>query len=381
MKSKAKKKKHCPNHKKNMAVGILALFSLLLLSLYSALQNDPTITGAAILKNSCDASPDVFVIFGSNDNAVYAVDGARGCAVWKYDTEADVKATPAVSGESVFIGNAVDEFFAISLADGSEIWTAETGKIYGAAATDGTNVYVGDNAGTVSAYPIGSGTALWSYTAKNVKPDLIVDEGILYIVDEYLKVGSVIAIDTATQTAKWKFSAKSEISAAPLVTTDALYVPSNENTLYKLNKKAGVVVWKFATAKSIRSTPIIDDDGILYFGSNDGFFYAVNSKDGKLVWKYEVKNAITATAVADDTNVYFGAQNNYVYAVTKDQGKLVWSLKTGGKIYGALAMYDDMLYAASADYSLYAINSANGQALWTYKTKGALYGGVVVVEG
>ncbi len=378
---KKKGKKYCANHNKNAGIGLAALFTVLLLSLYAQLQGDPTLTGAAILKNKCTATPSVYVVFGSNDNYVYALDGATACVVWRTDAAADIKTTPIVEGSTVFVGNAEDTFYALSLTDGSKIWSTDTAKILGAAATDGTYVYVADNAGAVSAYPVGSGTASWTYTVKNVKADLKVESSILYFVDTFLKVGSVIALDTATQKAKWKFSATSEISAAPLVTSDALYVPSNENTLYKLNKAAGVIVWKFTTAKSIRSTPIIDSAGILYFGSNDGYFYAVNSKDGKLVWKYQVNEATTATAVADSANVYFGAQNNYVYAVNKKTGALVWSMKTNGKIYGSLAMYKDMLFVPSGDYSVYAINSANGQKVWSYATKGALYGGVSVGSG
>ncbi len=374
-----RKHSRCANHKRNAGIGLVALFSILLLSLYSQL-NEESITGAAILKNKCIFTPTVTIVFGSNDNAVYAVDAKTGCIAWKFDAKGDIKAKPIVNDGKVFIGNSLDEFFTINLADGSQSWSADTGKIYGAAATDGTYVYVADNNGAISAYSFDSSTAAWTYTAKNVKTDVIVDNGILYIVDEYLKVGSVIAIDTATQKTKWKFSAKSEISAAPLVASDALYVSSNENTLYKLNKQGGVAVWTFKTGKSIRSTPIIDDDSILYFGSNDGYFYAVNSKDGKLVWKYPVNSEITATAVVDSTNVYFGAQNNYIYAINKKKGALVWTMKTNGKIYGAFALYKDMLFVPSADYTLYALNSVNGQQIWSYKTKGALYGGVSVVE-
>lgn len=378
---KKKGRKSCPNHKKNLGIGLAALFVVLLLSLYSQMQAEGGITGAAILKNKCETAPSVSVVFGSNDNYVYALDAKSGCVVWKSDAKADIKTTPIISGSTVFVGNAEDEFSAFSLTDGAKTWSADTSKIYGAAASDGTSVYAADNAGAVSAYPVGSATAAWTYTAKNVKADLKLDSGILYFVDTYLKVGSVVALDTATQKVKWKFSATSEISAAPLVTADAVYVPSNENTLYKLNKQAGVAVWKFTAGKSIRSTPIIDSDGILYFGSNDGYFYAVNSKDGKLVWKYQVNEAVTATAVADNTNVYFGAQNNYVYALNKKTGALFWSIKTNGKIYGALAMYKDMLFVPSGDNSLYGLNSGNGQKVWSYATKGALYGGVVIVGG
>ena len=383
-----KKKKHksrCANHNKNMIAGVVALLSIIALTAFAQWTGgtgDTFLTGAVILKNACTSTPDFYVLVGSNDNFVYALDASNGCAAWKFDAGGDIKAKVATTSDTVFIGTTASELYKINFDDGTETWQVDTGKIQGSVATDSSYVYAGDNAGTFGAYAISSGEESWTYTANNIKSDVVLTDGIAYFVNEYLKVGSLVAVDTTEQTAKWIFTAtdKTQIWAAPAVTTDAIYVASG-STLYKLNKDYGVAVWSFKAGKSIRTQPTVDTKGIIYFGSSDGYFYAVNSKDGKLVWKYQVNAEISGSASVDDDYVYFGAQNSKVYALSKATGALVWELKTGGKIFGSVTLYEDMLYVPSADYSVYALSAETGQQVWTYKTKGALYGGISVVEG
>lgn len=366
------KQRHC------IIVGCIAFAALCFLTLFSQYTDDVTeLQGAAVTSTKCTVTPTTYVVVGSDDNYLYAFDADKGCLAWKSsDLGGDIKAKPIIKDSIVYVGTTTDELVAVSLTDGKEQWTADTAKIYGAVAV-GDYVYAGDTAGTLGVYE--DGEQVLSYTGHNIYTDVQVDNGILYIVDEYLKVGTVRAISATTMTQKWAYSTKSQSLAAPLITSDSLYVPSNENTLYKISKQYGVALWTFKTGKSIRSQPATDETAsIVYFGSNDGYFYAVNTKDGKLVWKYPVNSEITATAAVDSSNVYFGAQNKNVYALNKKTGTLVWQAKTNGKIYGGLTVYNDKVYVPSSDKSLYALDATTGKVLWSYATKGVLYASVAI---
>lgn len=401
---KAKKHKHIISaNSKNTGLAVIAIVAVLILSLYfqlhfylqsnkayelnSGIFSGILIQGASVLKNRCETAPETYLVFGSNDNNVYALDADTGCIVWRFDDgDGDIKSSITAEGDDIFFGTTENKLFALSLADGTEKWSIDTnGKIFGAVASDGEYIYAGDNNGTVSAYNIDSGASEWSYNSHNVQEDIIYDvddnetNKTIYAVDKFLHVGYVIALEPDTQEERWIFSAESEISAQPLVAEDGVYVPSNENILYKLNKAYGVAVWTFSTEQSIRSTPIMDDDGILYFGSNDGYFYAVNSSDGALVWKYPAGSEITAAAAVDDSLVYFGTLNNKLFALNKQTGLAEWSTTLGGKIYGGLKLYNDILFVPSADYSMYAFETASGKILWSYETRGALYGAATIV--
>jgi outer membrane protein assembly factor BamB len=367
---KDNKQRHC------IIAACIAFAALCFLTLFSQYTDDVTeLVGAAVLKNKCDTTPASYVLVGSNDNYVYALDADKGCVAWKFDTTADVKSKPALYGNTIYIGTAGDEFYSLSLADGSQYWKADNGKIFGAAAADSSYAYVGDNTGALSAYS--SGEAAWTYTAHNIKADVQLDNSILYVVDEYLKVGTVRAIDTATHAQKWAFSAKSQILAPPLITSDALYVPSNENTLYKVNKNYGVPIWTFKTTKSIRTTPVMDDKGILYFGSNDGYLYAVDSATGALVWKYLFNAEISSSPAADADAVYVAVKDT-VYALDTATRTVAWKKTIAGKISATLTLHDGTIFVPSTDYTLYVLNAETGEQKWSYKTSGALYAGVTV---
>lgn len=385
--------------KKHTLPDLLALFSvcaLLLLGLFSLqLQTSsspsPTgaVTGAAILKNKCTALPQTLVYVSSNDNHVYALDPENGCIVWRFDAEADLKVSPAVTDAGVFVGTAENSVFSINAETGEKVWSLELdGKVLSAGAV-ADYFYVADNSGVLSALDLDAGTVAWTYTAHNLKEaDVVYDElfdnktnttkSTVFVVDTYLNLGSVIAINTATHNALWVFPTQRSVFTAPLVATDAAYIPTADGTLFKLNKEYGVVLWTFKAEKSIRSTPVMDDKDVLYVGSNDGYVYAINSADGSLVWKYFIGHEIETKPALSDTLLYVGSADGKEYALDKKTGTLKWSFTTKGKIQAGATLYDDVLFIPSTDSLLYAVDAGTGQLLWSYDTKGALYSAAVV---
>ncbi len=374
---------------------VLALFSvctLLLLGLFfpqSQILSLSSPTGLVILKNKCTATPEKLVYVSSNDNHVYALGAETGCILWRFDAEADLKAAPAVSDAGVFVGTAENTVFGINGETGEELWSSELdGKVLSAGAV-ADYFYVADNNGVLSAFDLDSGDSAWTYTAHNLKEaDVLYDtqhdeEGnpvktVFFVVDTYLNLGSVIAIDSTTHKALWTFPAQKRIFTAPLVTTDAVYVPTADGTLFKLNKEYGVALWTFKAGKSIRSTPVMDDTGVIYFGSNDGYVYALKSQDGSLVWKYFVGHEVETKPALSETFLYVGSIDGKEYALNKKTGSLVWSFTTKGKIQAGSTVYEDLLFIPSTDSLLYTVDARTGQLLWSYDTKGALYSAAVV---
>lgn len=385
--------------KKHTLSDLLALFSvctLLLLGLFSlqlqtssSLSPTGAVTGAVILKNKCTAPPQTLVYVSSNDNHVYALDSENGCIVWRFDAEADLKVSPAVSDAGVFVGTAENSVFGINAETGEKVWSLELdGKVLSAGAV-ADYFYVADNSGVLSALNLDAGTVAWTYTAHNLKEaDVVYDElfdnktnttkTTIFVVDTYLNLGSVIAIDAATRNALWVFPAQRSVFTAPLVTSDAVYVPTADGTLFKLNKEYGVALWTFKAKKSIRSTPVMDDKGILYVGSNDGYVYALNNMDGSVVWKYFVGHEIETKPALSETLVYVGNTDGKEYALDKKTGALKWSFTTKGKIRAGATVHEDILFIPSTDSLLYAVDAGTGQLLWSYDTKGALYSAALV---
>ena len=92
------------------------------------------------------------VYVGSIDNRVYALNATNGDERWSYQTDGKVYADPAVVGDAVYVGSYDDNVYALDATTGDEHWSFKTGHSVdaGAAVVDGT-VYVGSVDGSVYA--------------------------------------------------------------------------------------------------------------------------------------------------------------------------------------------------------------------------------------
>jgi outer membrane protein assembly factor BamB len=74
------------------------------------------------------------VFVGSGDGNVYALDLATGSKKWQFDTKNNVEAAPLLVEQKIFIGSSGGIFFALNALTGKLIWSHETdGKISGSA--------------------------------------------------------------------------------------------------------------------------------------------------------------------------------------------------------------------------------------------------------
>jgi eukaryotic-like serine/threonine-protein kinase len=375
---------------------VLAIIIMVLLSNIQSLSLDPSLTGAVILKDRCDTTPETMVLFGSNDNKVYGLDAKTGCVVWRFDeATADIKTPAHVQQGLVFVGSTDQMLYALSVQDGTLQWSATlSGDLFGGVASNSKHVFVADTNGDIAAYGLSSGTADWTYETHFSKQDVVYDESYdhmeimsatVYAVEEYLHKGHIVALKADTGQLKWKFSAESMIYTAPAV-GEAVYVPTSGNKLYRVHKEYGVAQSYFATTAAIRSTPFVEfmENGkeMIYFGSDDGKFYAVEAaSDGtmKEKWSYFIgPYKIVAPVAASEALVYFMAEDKKVYALNKETGILIWSYTMGKKHYTGPVVSEGIVYVAAGDHSVYTFDEVTGDPLWSYQTRGILYGEVAV---
>ena len=149
-----------------------------------------------------------------------------------------------------------------------------------------------------------------------------------------------------------------------------------------------VIVWKFKTFHSNKSSPAVAGEGTIYFGGGDGFFYAV-APDGSPRWKYQAGEYILSSpAVARDGTIYFGSaprggiprrqsfqdksrkdnsSTGYFYAINPD-GTLKWRFITGGWVASSPAVTrDNKVVVGCNDHHVYCLNP-DGTLHWKYKT-------------
>lgn len=90
---------------------------------------------------------DDVVLFGAEDNGVYALDATSGEQVWRFQTNNYVRAPPVVFGETVYLGSADRTIYAVDLDRGEERSTVELDGAIGTMERSDTTLYAGTEAG------------------------------------------------------------------------------------------------------------------------------------------------------------------------------------------------------------------------------------------
>ena len=111
-----------------------------------------------------------------------------------------------------------------------------------------------------------------------------------------------------------------------------VFVGSQDDNLYCLDKATGKVVWSFRTQSRIESTPSLAD-GKVYVPSCDGSLYCIDEATGQLAWAFATDpgpnrtHAIYSTPILTADAVYFAAGEGQLYALDRATGKLLSKLR------------------------------------------------------
>src|SRR5262249_31056586 len=157
----------------------------------------------------------------------------------------------------------------------------------------------------------------------------------------------------------WKYKTGAPVMGRPTVDGAHLYALSDDGYLYKLDRKAGKLVWRFdthggsvardmpglksATYDYLASAPAVAE-GVVYVGSADKRLYAVDATTGQERWHFDTQGIVRSTPSLAGGLIYFGSYDHHVYAVDAKSGAPVWTvdtlepvvsspLVTGGTVY------------------------------------------------
>lgn len=90
---------------------------------------------------------DDLVVFGAEDNGVYAVERASGNQVWRFQTDDFVRAEPVAVGDTVYVGSTDQTVYAIDSNQGEARATIELDGAIGSIERSGQRLYVGTESG------------------------------------------------------------------------------------------------------------------------------------------------------------------------------------------------------------------------------------------
>jgi len=323
---------------------------------------------------------------------------------WKFQTKGLVFSSPAVVGNTLYVGSADHNLYAVDIATGTQKWAFKTGSsVASSPAVANATVYFMSYDGSFYAVDATDGRLRWKFqtggerrfAAKHLhgsqpRAETMPDPFDVYLSSPVVWQGAVYfgcgdsnvySLDAAKGTLNWKFKTGDVVHASPVISGGVLYIGSWDSYFYAIDAVTGKENWRFKTGEDpdihnqvgIQSSAVVADS-MVYFGCRDSNLYAIDVATGQKKWVYNNKGSwVIASPLVQKGNVYFATSDSGMfYALDAKTGAELFSLKfSGWPTFASPIIAGQMLYTGSHSGKLFAIDLKEQKTVWEFQTDGA----------
>ncbi|MEL6373990.1 MAG: PQQ-binding-like beta-propeller repeat protein [Pseudomonadota bacterium] len=258
---------------------------------------------------------------------VFALDPRTGKKLWEKNLRVPLRASPTASGDRVFVVGTNGRFFALSGADGTELWTftglPESARIL-------TNVSPAVAADTVIApYPTGELVAL------NVSD------------------GSTQWTESVASSRRRSSLAAMTDPGRPAVADGVVYAVGHAGRMLATSLKSGERRWSI-TLPSIQ-TPWVAGPTVFVVDTG-GRLFAIDKRDGKTNWQIKLPNAkLWSGPVLAGNRLWLVSGKGRLLSVDAATGRPLSGLSLGRKVYIAPVVANGYMYVLADNGQLIAL--------------------------
>lgn len=268
---------------------------------------------------------------------VVALDAANGKAVWRTDMPGPMRSAPTVAGGRVFVITIDNQTHALSVEDGSKLWThtgiSETAGLLGGASPAASQgiVLVPYSSGELFALRQENGKSAWQDTLSNarridalssladIRGKPVIDRGRVFAVSHS---GSMVSIDLRTGARAWD----REISGVetPWVAGNYIYLLSTDNIVFCLTREAGRVKWLRQLPRYINpdkkkdpvtwTGPVLVSDRLIVAGSQ-GQALSISPYTGDVLGEIKLPEGVSIAPIVAENTLYFMTDRARVVAL------------------------------------------------------------------
>jgi len=301
--------------------------------------------------------------------------------LWEYDAKEPILGTPAIAGDTVYVGADDGTLYALALADSKPRWTYKTaeGLKSSPSVIDGV-VYLGDDDGVLHAVNAADGKARWTYKTEgqiisgvNVAGDRLVFgsyDSYLYCLD---RDGKLL----------WKYKSEDRVHGTPAVVEDVTLASGCDGRLHVVGLADGMKVREVDLAAPCGSS-VATSGPLSFVGTYGNQVLCVDWKASRTVWAFEDKERefpFFASAAIGDGVVYSAGRDKRVRTHDIKTGKPLWQFSANSKIDASPVLVGERLFVGSYDGVLYGLSTKDGEEVWRYDAGSPITAGAAVGRG
>jgi len=193
---------------------------------------------------------------------------------------------------------------------------------------------------------------------------------------------SLLLVNASAQslTPAWTFQTEGPVLASPVSAKSAVFVGSDDSTMYCLAGDNGELKWSSRVDGEIRCEPALHDE-MLIFTTGAGSVYALDQSTGNTIWQFamgqeqkkDMWDYFYSSPIVHKGNVYVGCGNGKLFSLSASTGKQNFVFATEGIVHVKPVIYKDLVCFGSYDGFFYGVNIDDGTLAWKFDTYGHEY--------
>lgn len=294
--------------------------------------------------------------------------------LWSHDVDAGMsKNSLTVSDAVVFVNTLNGELFALDILSGKSLgrFSVSGESSFSAPLIFGNNIITtssGNKGNTIFSYNLIRGDVRWARNVRWIESSPVLLEENIYVASVD---GSLFKLNVRDGVIIWKSGLKNRLAdfyTSPAVSGGKLFLGGTDGIMYAFETKHGKGLWKFNAGAPVYSDVSLKN-GRLYFGADNKIFYCVDTAGNK-IWEKDLATQFQSSCTFYQNSVITAGVDGKVYSLDTSGGNVNWVFQTKGTISASPVLHKDLIFIGSYDGYFYCINAANGKVLWKYLCEG-----------
>ncbi len=275
--------------------------------------------------------------------------------VWFKKIKSSIKATPALSGESVLIGSSQDNiFYSLNLITGDILWTFKTeGGIESSPKCFLDKVFFGCNDRYFYSLNINTGEKIFCFqTGNSIKTSPVIYNKIA-VFGSWDKF--IYAVNIENGELVWKVNAGDWVQINPVIYEDICFFASMNRTIYALDIEGGNILWSQKTDFNPEGEINVSDEVLIYTNNSDKIC-ALDLFTGEKKWVINSPSQIAMPPAVFDNTIIYSDSSKTICAVSDSGDERICETKNNITIISPAGTFsDDKLICMGDDSFIYTI--------------------------